>query len=188
MKLLAWRNQLLNQSHRDGFRPAGEVSSVQFSPKPPEFLKTKRVRGKRADGIRYENKGQERVLAARPLTYSASPWLKFHQADWDASSGDPYWLWCQPDGLDIDVTCGIITIVEFKLSHTTNAWWQTRELYEPVVRKLFSAASWRYSILEIVKWYEPDIVFPEELCFVKDLSFRGIRPGKFHLYIWNGRD
>lgn len=161
------------------FRPAGDISSVHFSPTPPSFLKQETVSGKRAEGIRYEDKAQERLLSARPLTYAASPWLHFWEGDQD--------YWCQPDGLDIDIRAGLITIVEFKLSHTPQAWWQTRKLYEPVVRHLFHNAPWRYSVLEFVKWFDADTAFPEPLRFVRDLTFSHIKPEAFHLHIWNGR-
>jgi hypothetical protein len=161
------------------FRPAGDISSVYFSPTPPPFLQEVVVKGKRRDGIRYEEKGQQRLLEARPLTYAPSPWLQF----WEGAEE----FWCQPDGLDIDIGRGIITIVEFKLSHTSRAWWQTRKLYEPVVRYMFAGAPWSYAILEFVKWFDPDTAFPEPLRAVKDLSFSYIKPNAFHFHIWNGR-
>lgn len=96
--------------------------------------------------------------------------------------------YCQPDGLDFDFDKGLITIVEFKLQHTSNAWWQTRELYEPVVRKIFPSSLWEIAIVEIVKWFDPDAAFPERYNFVKDLSFSTVKPNEFHLHIWNGRN
>ena len=180
------RLKLYNKQPR-GFLPAGEVTSVQFSPTAPSFAKLTKVKGKRARGIRYEQKAQEHLLNIRPLTYVPSPWLKFKSSKRSPIGYANGWRWCQPDGLDIDINSGLITIVEFKLSHTANAWWQTRELYEPVVKKLFPPSLWQFSIVEIVKWFDPDTYFPEEFHFIRNLRFQDTRPGRFHLHIWSGR-
>ena len=149
---------------------------------PPLFTKTSTVTGRRAKGIRYEEKAQEKLLQARGDTYVPSPWFRFRSRN----GGKLYY--CQPDGLDFDILRGLITIVEFKLQHTPSAWWQTRKLYEPVVKHIFGETNWDYSIIEIVNWYDPDTTFPESLNLVKDLSFDSIKPGEFHLHIWNGWD
>ena len=164
-----------------GFRPAGEVDFALFSLDPPLFMKTSTVKGRRADGIRYETKAQEKVLQSRADTYASSPWFRFR------SKGCARFYYCQPDGLDFDINRGLITIVEFKLQHTSNAWWQTRKLYEPVVKYVFGDI-WEYAVIEIVKWYDPHTSFPENIRLTPDLSFKNILPGKFHLHIWNGRD
>ena len=120
---------------------------------------------------------------ARNLPQS-QPWLRFAQL-LPAGARSRSWSWCQPDGLDIDIRRGLITIVEFKLQHTSAAWWQTRQLYEPVVKAVFGAAQWAFSIVEIVKWFDPDTAFPERFSFIPSLA--DARPGAFHVHIWNPR-
>lgn len=163
------------------FRPAMGVEFAVFSPDQPLFIHTSRVTGKRADGIRYEEKAQAHILSEKPDRYVPSPWFRFR------NKGRKKFYFCQPDGLHFDFTRGLITIVEIKLQHTSNAWWQTRRLYEPVLQKVFPKSLWNFAILEVVKWFDPDIAFPEHYNFIKDLTFNEIKPGEFHLHIWNGR-
>ena len=172
------------------FRPAGEVLFAEFSPSPPPFIEDteiRGVRGRRADGVRYEIKGQEWLVSAREHSYVQSPWFRFAPAGDDArrAARATSCSWCQPDGLDIDIRKGLILIVEFKLQHTANAWWQTRKLYEPVVRAAFGSELWSFAIVEIVKWYDPDVAFPEHFTFIPDLG--AAEPGGFHVHNWNGR-
>ena len=130
-------------------------------------------------------------MSAREHSYIPGPWFRFAQvAPYGDSSArsrswSQPWLWCQPDGLDIDIRRGLITIVEFKLQHTSAAWWQTRRLYEPVVKAVFGTELWRFAIVEIVKWFDPDTAFPERFSFIPHLS--AITPGGFHVHIWNPR-
>ena len=160
------------------FKLAGEVYSAHLSPRPPTFVDTNvKERGRRAAGIRYESIGQEWLLGRRPLSYVPAPWIRF---DTPRSNGN----WCQPDGLDLDVRRGVITVVEFKLQHTSDAWWQLRRLYEPVVRTMFGSG-WGYSLLEVVKWFDRDTSFPEPFRFTQ--SFHSCRPGKFQVCVWDGR-
>lgn len=164
------------------FRPAEDIITAEFSREAPPFIRPGkfRARGRRADGLRYERRGQEWLTAILPYSYVASPWFKFKRR-----SPNSAWAWCQPDGLDIDIRRGLITIVEFKLQHTSKAWWQTRRLYEPVVRELFHPSIWEFAIVEIVRWFDPDVAFPEKFTFVSDIT-KAV-PGGFHIHIWNGR-
>lgn len=126
-------------------------------------------------------------MSAREYTYVPSPWFRFANClDQFARSHSQsrHIAWCQPDGLDIDIKRGLITVVEFKLQHTSAAWWQTRRLYEPVVRRVFGGL-WDFAIVEIVKWYDPDVAFPERFSFISSLA--DAAPGRFHVLVWNGR-
>ena len=138
------------------FTPAGIVRRVEFSLVPPPFIAYAKPSGAQAAGLRYERKVQEKFSNLYEGEYVRSPWFHF------LSKG---WKWCQPDGLFIDILSGKIIIVEIKLRHTSNAWWQTRRLYEPVIQGIFPTSSWTYSILEVVHWYDPDTAFPEHFTF-----------------------
>lgn len=135
------------------FIPATEPRQAKFASQTPSFISTKRHRGKRATGIRYERRAQEILLQEYP-TYVASPWLTFLD--------DKNKLhWCQPDGFFLDLKRGIITIAEIKIKHTSDAWWQIWHLYVPVMRNIFPTYEFRG--IEIVKWYDPAVVFPKSV-------------------------
>lgn len=158
-----------------GFRPAGEVVRAWFSDEAPCFRKAKRVKSVRAAGIRYERKALAH-LCAEYSEFVPSPWLRFE-------NGSSRSRWCQPDGVLLDIKQGRIVLVECKLQHTSNAWWQTRRLYEPVLQKIFGTA-WKYSVVEMVRWFDPAVTFPETFSFAEDLF--DVEPGAFGIHIWNG--
>jgi hypothetical protein len=78
-----------------------------------------------------------------------------------------------------------MTIAEIKLKHTADAWWQLRRLYEPVLAKLFGADQWRFSFLEIVRWYDPHTAFPQAHALIREPS--RMTPGALGVHIWSGR-
>jgi hypothetical protein len=126
--------------------------------------------------MRYERKVQCYLLDIFPHHYIASPWFTFQKHEGDKR------VWCQPDGLLIDLQLGLITLVEVKLRHTSDAWWQTRQLYLPVVRRLFGSRMWEYNILEIVRWYDADTLFPERYKLCPEIG--GLAVDKFGVHIW----
>lgn len=140
-----------------GFKPAGVVKWATYSPDPPPFIHTrKRRKGNRGLGQKYEEQAQEHFNEQYDDCYIASPWFKFGYAGSDKAR------WCQPDGLLIQARHLLITIVEFKLRHTPDAWWQTQRLYLPVISHIFPPKLWSYNICEVVKWYDSATMFPEE--------------------------
>lgn len=161
-------------SAHKGFSPAGPVEFARLSLAPPPFLRQRRYTGRRAEGVRYERKVQAHLLDLFPDTYLASPWLHFKPA------GQDKWRWCQPDGLLIDLENGILTVLEVKYSHTSDAWWQVRELYTPVLQKIFPLSLWAYQACEIVKWYDPATAFPEPIELASELD-RSSRKFKVHI-------
>lgn len=157
------------------FHPAGNVVFAELAGKNPPFIRQRRYSGRRAEGVRYERKVQKMLLEAFPETYVPSPWLRFRSEDSEKAR------WCQPDGLIINFETGIINIVEVKYSHTSDAWWQTRKLYAPVLRAIFPAALWCFQFCEIVKWYDPAIAFPEAVELAAEPDKRSDR-FKVHIY------
>lgn len=153
------------------FKPAGAVLAASFS--SPPALRRRRYSGARAQGVRFEKKVQEYLLARFPESYLPSPWLRFF------SGGK--WRWCQPDGLLFDLGRGIITIVEVKYQHTSDAWWQTKMLYAPVLREIFPAHLWTFEFCELVKWFDPATSFPERVVLANEVSM----PSKsYKVHIW----
>lgn len=158
------------------FSPAGYVTNPRLELTEPQFIKLHRVTGARAAGMRYERKVQRYLFDIYPHHYIASPWITFEKTKGAKR------IWCQPDGLLIDIRFGLITVVEIKLRHTSDAWWQTRQLYLPVVQRLFGTLMWEYNILEIVRWYDADTLFPERYKLCPEIGVLAI--DKFGVHIW----
>ena len=159
------------------FEPAGTVLWAEIHVNPPPFLNGvhERPRGLKAKGLRYEANGQKYLLQRYPDKYVPSPWLRFESAHNVASR------WCQPDGLLLDIRALRLTIVEFKFKHTSNAWWQTRHLYEPVVRSLFPLIR-DVRICEVVRFLDPATPFPETFNYAA--SIEDVARGGFGVHIW----
>lgn len=137
------------------FSPAGFVYWAQFFPGQPSHIKPQRARGARAEGIRYEKKVQEFLKKQDWGDYELipSPWIIFRTGE---SKRDRF---CQPDALLVNVKTKHIVVIEIKLQHTQNAWWQIRQLYEPVLRIIYPG--YTFSPIEIVRWLDSRAVFPE---------------------------
>lgn len=157
------------------FRPAGVVEWVEFSPVPPPFVKKQRRTGRRAEGVRYERKIHEVFEQRLGAGYIVNPWFRFLEVGVEKPR------WCQPDALLFDFTAGKITIVECKLQHTSDAWWQLRWLYLPVISKAFPGDLWKFSIIEVVKWYDPAVIFPERVKMRANVL--DAQPGEFGVHI-----
>ena len=167
------------------FRPAGNVVEAEFASRPP-FTINKRTRNKaRADGIRYERKAHAYITEKWSDECVIAPWIKFTSQNSPKSRGRT--LWCQPDALIVDLRRGEITVIEIKLKHTSDAWWQVRRLYTPVVKHIFGE-HWTYRALEITKWFDADTKFPERFDFLDTLSELPQREAsKFLVHIWSGK-
>lgn len=163
---------------RNDFRPAGEVLHAELTSRPV-FIPVPRGsrRSAQGRGVRYERKAQN-YLTELTDYYIQSPWFKFY------SRGAARALYCCPDGLLVNPSRGVITIVEIKLKHTADAWWQVRNLYEPVVRHFFQtpAFDWRYAFCEVVKFLDPSTTFPEDYSMVPDPDT--IVPNRWGVHVW----
>jgi len=139
------------------FNPPKEVHSAKLMATGPfQTGKRTRVSGARAAGIRYEKKVHEEFVRRYSRYYINNVWFRY----FDGGQA----RWCQPDGLLIDAKQGQIIIVEIKYQHTGDAWWQLHRLYLPVVRNFFGE-EWVYRCVEVVRWYEATVYFPDSrLC------------------------
>lgn len=168
------------------FRPVGEggdrIEWVSFEKNPPPFIKPKVRKGRRKQGVLYEQKVHERlreeVLRQGFGNYFSGQWIRFKEEE-DRPR------WCQIDGLLVSPTTSTITIFEVKYQHTARAWWQLRRLYLPVLaaraRLNRSNPPWRFEVCEVVKWYDPAVLFPEDVTLVRDPF--NIPRGKFGVHI-----
>jgi hypothetical protein len=122
---------------------------------------------------------QERFCEEYPLLYVPGPWLRYH------NEHERKARWCKPDGLFMDFRRGLVTVVEVKLKHTADAWWQLRRVYEPVLRTLLGPDDWRYAFLEVVRWYDPHIAFPQAHAMIAEPA--RMSPDSFGVHIWGRR-
>lgn len=152
------------------------LASARLSPHPPPFCRRGSRKGAKGRGIRYEERVQRYLLDAFPTLYVPSPWLHFRESGYES------FRWCQPDGMLIDAPKGVITLVEIKYSHTSDAWWQLNHLYRPVVQTLFPPRLWRIEVCEVVRWYDPAVAFPEP-CRLVNNPLKDV-PG-FRVHIFN---
>lgn len=145
---------------RGPFHLPDDIQSATFTRHVPAFARARpRSKGRKAEGLRYERKVQH-VLEARSEWYLPSPWILY------VVGGRPHW--CQPDGIHFDVSAGLITIVEIKLSHTPDAHRQLRGVYEPCIRRMFPRPAWGVRLVEVVRWFDPDVKFPEPTTMTAD--------------------
>lgn len=79
----------------------------------------------------------------------------------------------------------MLTIVEIKHSHTSEAYRQLWELYWPVLQSIFPLGLWEYRFLEIVRWYDPQTYFPGKHRLRKCIE--EVRPHETSVLIWNPR-
>lgn len=161
----------------DRFSPADTLTWARWAKAPPPFVVNRKGRtGRRAQGIRYEKKVHEYLDMIYPGMFVPSPWIYFLEEEGNRAR------WCQPDGLLIDVQQGLVTIVEVKYSHTSDAWWQLTQLYRPVLEYLFPRALWTLQCVEIVKWYDPLVAFPERVALLEEPTEK-LKSG-FGVHIW----
>lgn len=165
----------LTKSPPRNFKPAGVVQWVKHSRTPPPFVKPTIRRGRRRAGEIYERRVHGVLQRAYGDEYVASPWFIFKEAGVDRPR------WCQPDALLFQPLYATITIIECKLQHTSDAWWQTKHLYLPVICRAFPPDIWRYNICEVVKWHDPAVRFPEPYRLVADPVILGLNQFGVHI-------
>lgn len=91
-----------------------------------------------------------------------------------------------PDGLALHPSRQELTIIEIKLRHSIDAWAQLFNLYVPVVSLAFPG--WKIKVLEICKWYDPDVKLPIKPFMVTSPSkFIGAADGAMFGVIAKGR-
>lgn len=162
------------------FQRAGEVSWAEFRRESP-FGPTPRGRpvGAKGAGVSFERRVHKALLSrfSEPSgVYVPAPWIAF------VTRNSPRLRFAQPDALLLDLSRGHITIVEVKLRHTQAAWFSLRWLYEPLLRTIYGN-SWSYSVLELCKWYDAHMPWPEPFKLVKDPL--ALARNEFGIHIWS---
>jgi hypothetical protein len=163
-----------------GFKPIcrEEITFAEFPREgPASFGNAPRLRsrGAKAAGLRYDRRAAGHFEMDEG--FLGHPWIRF-------GTRTAGLRWAQPDGLFIDFRIGRITILEFKLKHTTDAWWQLRRLYEPLIRYIFGETQWHFAVCEVVRWYDPAIRVPEQVTFIDDP--RRLFANAYGIHIFDG--
>lgn len=96
-----------------------------------------------------------------------------------AEIGKGPYKFCQTDGLLFTPEEKKVLILEFKLKHTADAYFQIEEKYLPVLRRLFP--KWIIATCEVVKWYDQCTAFPTEVKLRKRPE--DTLPGEFGVHI-----
>lgn len=106
------------------------------------------------------------------LRYFPSIWFKYVN-----TRGRDYY--CQTDGLLFDFKNKLVTILEMKYNHTSDAYFQLLDLYVPVVRRCFPA--YRVAVCEVVHWFDRSVPFPCSIAMQPYVD--RCEPGPFHVHI-----
>lgn len=85
---------------------------------------------------------------------------------------------CIPDAV---IHCPqFVIVVEIKLQHMPEAWWQLRRLYEPVLKVIYPGSP--IACVEMVRSFDASMPFPEKVDFFDDLH--DVNPDKFGVFRW----
>lgn len=103
-------------------------------------------------GKKYETLVQKELCPFE--NYVPNQWIKFHN--------DRGMQFCQPDGFF--KFKDHILLVEIKLRHSIQAFYQLRDLYSPLLQKYFDLP---VRCVEIVKWFDPLVFWPEKILFAE---------------------
>lgn len=91
---------------------------------------------------------------------------------------------CYPDGLIINTRDDEVIIIEVKLRHTPDAYYQMKLQYKPVVEKAFNKPC---RMLSIVRWYSTRICYPEKYVLVPSVDAFIDSVEQIGVFIWSGR-
>ena len=88
---------------------------------------------------------------------------------------------CRPDAI-LELN-GKTVVVEIKIQHMPEAWWQLRKLYQPVLESM--NAFGKIYCLEIVKSYDAAMPFPEPVELIDSIiSYMRQPTEKFAVHVW----
>lgn len=147
-----------------GFRPARPLWAELVVAGPWHSGSRRPIRGTAAQrfGLHYERRVLDNLKFLFP-SLQCGPWFRF------AEKGG-YLRWCQPDALLRTEAADII--FEVKSRFTSDAYYQLRQLYAPVVERAFRAKAVR--LVNIVRSFDPSVPFPEPHLHLEALTLSSI--------------
>lgn len=150
--------------------PLRDLSHVELYKGTPSFAEAKRRKsGAKGAGLRYEERAQKLIeasLARENLIYVPSPWFKYRR-----HSAPDRENFAQPDGICPDVSRGIIYLIEIKIKHTIDSYFQLLDRYVPLLERYFNYPEklWKIAPIEVVRWYDPAIAYPCQVTMIQEL-------------------
>lgn len=126
-----------------------KVASAQFITTPNHGLRNGKGTPAQQRGHVHERRVAEHLGDNEFVVHG--PWLEYCTLTGRIST-------CQPDFLVFQPERGRILIIEAKLRHCPEAYFQLRNLYAPLMRFLFPA--WDIGLQEVVRWYDRNEHFP----------------------------
>lgn len=163
---------------REGFSPLVGVPRsvvITFVSTPQNLVG---LTAAQKNGLRYEQKAHL-YLQETLQDYAVSPRFNFR----DDTGGRI----CIPDGLFYPLGMNKpVFIFEIKISHTSDAWWQLRRLYQPVVARYFANTERAVGVVEVCQSLDPATPFPENYVVIEDLRkwVEAGDPNKFGVFQW----
>lgn len=146
--------------------PLRDLERVEIFDGIPTFAQAHRKKsGAKGEGLRYEEKAQKilsQSFADAGLQYLQSPWFRYWRAS--APSRENF---AQPDGFCPDYRRGVIYLIEIKLKHTADSYFQLLDKYVPLLEKFFNDKEklWKIAPVEVCRWYDPQVAYPCKTTF-----------------------
>lgn len=147
------------------FRAAQDPYNVRPCQSPHHTVR--RQTGAKAAGLRYERKATDWLAREFPLSFSGQ-WFSFQDRLDDRQS----LRFCQVDFFALDPRAGVVTVVEIKLKHTADSWWQLVHLYSPVLARLFPRPQWSFQLVELCSWFDPATRYPTDFSLLRSVHSR----------------
>ena len=126
-----------------------KIASAHFTFPPSYAVRKGRPGTMAAKGYAHEDNVNAK-LDSNPF-YIPGPWFEYMTTGGRVGH-------CQPDGLIFQPEKGRIVIIEAKLRHCPEAFYQLVNLYGPIVQHVFPA--WTLGYQEVVRWYNVHEHFP----------------------------
>lgn len=124
-------------------------------------------------GLIYEARACAYLAERFAEHFTRGPWVIFN----DVHGRE---RWCQPDGIILDPPSSRVVIVETKLRHCSEAWFQLFDLYRPVVAHMFP--DWGVAGVEVCRWFDPAVLVPAKPR-MRENPLDAV-DGEFNVHIW----
>lgn len=165
--------------HNSRHQNLNDLIEVQSYDGVPSFVHAHRARGRKGMGLRYERKVHDHFHEAFSDLYLPSLWFQYRRR-----SSPKIVNFAQPDAILFDFHSGIVTIIEVKYNHTSDAYFQLMDKYLPIMELFLHNDEnlWQFALCEVVYWYDKFVDFPCKVSLRDDI--KKVRPGEFGVHIW----
>jgi len=160
-------------------RPTVDIAANLVKVEPcnePAFAKAKRTKGPKRAGLIYQTAASEHLLSLFPSNSTFGQWFRYRLKD------APRDYYCQIDAHLVDYDKKKIVVIEIKLRHCVDAYYQLFELYLPILRKYYGE-EFTYSCVELVSSFDKNAVMPQTPRLCKNIA--DSHPKDFSVHIWS---